>query len=319
MLQRFAQEWSRRTRLTQGRWRWIGYLLTLAAVVYLVYTLAKGNIQLNQVDLRVYGWALLASLGFYLVSLVIQFFIWTRLISFHRRATWQDVEIYSRMVLMRSLPGGAWHWVGRISMYSGATEVPTRVVVLGNFLEWALLILVGAAIFVAFLPYPVLSVLGCLLLAGAAIALAVSWQPPERGWLRRLAEAFLWVILDGFVWLAGAAILYSFTGALAGFGRLQPLQALYVWTFSGSLSMLIIFLPSSLGVREISLVALLQPTINPSIALLIALLIRIVFIFADIFWGLTGWLISQMILWRHGKRGALPEVENPAAIARKND
>jgi hypothetical protein len=223
------------------------------------------------------------------------------------------------MVLMRSLPGGAWHWVGRISMYSGATEVPTRVVVLGIFLEWALLILVGAAIFVAFLPFPVLSVLGSLLLAGAAIALAVSWQPSERGWPRRLAEAFLWVMLDGVVWLAGTAILFLFAGALAGFGRLQPLQSLYVWTFSGSLSMLIIFLPSSLGVREISLVARLQPTFDTSVALLIALLIRIVFIFADIFWGLAGWLLSQAVPWRHRKQGALQGAENPAAIARKND
>lgn len=303
LLQGLAQAWEKRAKLTRSRWRWVGYLLTLAAVAYLVYTLVRGNLQLRQVDWRVYSGALLASLGFYLLSLLIQFFLWSRLIAEHRRATWQDAEIYARMVLMRSLPGGAWHWIGRISMYAGGTEVPQRVIVLGNFLEWALVILAGAATFIAFLSFPLapaLPVLGSLALLGAALALGMAWQPKTRPRLLRLAEAALWISLDLVVWLAGAAILYVFVQALAGAGRMGPLEAVYVWTFSGSLSMLIVFLPSSLGVRELSLVALLQPYMDPSVALLVALLIRVVFNAADVFWGLAGWLLSQLVLRRGG-------------------
>jgi uncharacterized membrane protein YbhN (UPF0104 family) len=66
--------------------------------------------------------------------------------------------------------------------------------------------------------------------------------------------------------------------------------------------MLIVFLPSSLGVREASLILLLQPALPVSMALLIALLIRIVFIFADLVWGMIGVILSQAVL----RRKALP-------------
>jgi hypothetical protein len=245
---------------------------------------------------------MLAAFGLYLISLVIQFFTWSRIISFHRKVSWQDVDIYARMILMRSLPGGAWHWIGRISMYSGSTEVPTRVVVLGNFLEWILLILMGAAIFLAFTGSLYLRLLAILLVISAALGLSIAWQPPDRSWGKRLAEAVLWVILDGVVWIAGAVIFYLFTLAVAGREPLSFPESLRIWTFSGSLLMLIIFLPSSLGVREITLVWLLQPYISTSLALLIALLIRVVFMLADILWGLFGWSFSQIILRRLAAR-----------------
>lgn len=298
IIEHLAQIWSQKSRGSRGFWKWLGYLLTLAAVVYLAYMLAKGNLSLRQVNWKIYGTSIAAALGVYLLSLVIQFFTWSRMISFHRKIDWQDINIYSRMILMRSLPGGAWHWIGRISMYSSATEVPTKVVVLGNFLEWILLILVGLAIWVGSIPFPVLPILGTLLLAGAAVWLAASWQPAERGWPRRLAEAGGWVILDGLVWGLGAVILYLFVRATGSGSSFQWVDSLRAWSLSGSLSMLIIVLPSSLGIREISLIALLQPVLSTSLALLVALMIRIVFTIADVFWGILGWLLSQVIL-RH--------------------
>jgi hypothetical protein len=302
MLARIAQAWANRTKIRGPFWRWAGYLLTLAAIAYLVYTLARGELQLRELDWENYGAALAGSLGFYLVSLLIQFHLWGRLLSAHRRIGWQDFEIYSRAVLMRSLPGGAWHWFGRITMYSGSTEVPTRVVVMGNFLEWALQILVGAAIFLALINIPVAAILGPLALTGAALALGAAWQPAARSWPQRLAESGLWVCLYVVVWLAGAAILYLLIWAASLSGGVGIQDAIYIWTFSGSLSMLIIFLPSSLGIREISLVALLQPFIEPSTALVVALLIRVLFMFADFFWGIIGWMVSQAVLKRRTQR-----------------
>ncbi len=298
MLQRLAQSWAGTRKISNNRWRWIGTILTLAAVVYLIITLARGDLKLEQIDWKTYGLVILASFGLYLISLIIQFFTWSRIISFYRKVGWQDVDIYARMILMRSLPGGAWHWVGRISMYSGSTEVPTRIVVLGNFLEWILLILMGASIFLAYTGNPILRVLAIILVISAAVGLSFAWQPPQRSWSKRLAEAGLWAFLDIVVWFAGAGIFYLFTVAVAGREPVSFPEALRIWTFSGSLLMLIIFLPSSLGVREITLVWLLQPYLATSLALLIALLIRVVFMLADIIWGLFGWMFSQIILRR---------------------
>jgi hypothetical protein len=214
---------------------------------------------------------------------------------------------------MRSLPGGAWHWVGRISMYSGTTEVPARVVVLGNFLEWALLILAGAAITLAFTTHLLLRVLLVSVCLGAGLWLAVAWQPAARRPLVKLAEGALWLVLDGIAWISGAWILYLFVHAVGSQAPFGFWEALRIWTFAGSLSMLIIFLPSSLGIREVSLVWLLQPYQEVSLAILVALLIRVIFMFADIFWGFAGWGVSQLFLSRSRRDATfLPTVENPA-------
>jgi hypothetical protein len=298
LLQRIAQAWAVRANRKSGLWRWLGHGLTLIAIVYLFFILSRGELKLQQVDWAVYGSAILVSLGVYLISLLIQFFIWSRLISFHRKASWTDLNIYSQMILMRSLPGGAWHWIGRISMYSAETEIPTRVVVLGNFLEWGLLILTGAGITLALTRGSTLWILLSALAVVAAFSLAFAWQSRTLSWWERAANSLQWLFLFCLVWLAGSAILYLFVQAVAGPGRLDWVEALRVWAFSGSVSLLIVFLPSSLGVREASLILLLQPGLPVSMALLTALLIRIVFIIADLLWGIAGVILSQAILRR---------------------
>jgi hypothetical protein len=296
MIDRLAAFWSSKKPKSTKFWQWLSLLLTIAMIVYLVYAFTQGQLRLNQINWKAYRWAILAVLVIYLLSLVNQFFVWTRIISFHRKASWQDVDIYARMILMRSLPGGAWHWLGRISMYSGETDVPARVVLLSNFLEWALLTLSSLGIFFSTLPIHWMGfVLGALTFS-AALTLAISWQPATRKWITRLAEGGLWLALYSSGWFLAAVILYIIVQAVSGPGQVDVWGALKASTLAGSLGMLVTMLPSSLGVREISMVWLLQAKLSPSIALLIALMLRIIYTLADAIWGLIGWLISYLIL-----------------------
>ena len=296
MIDRLADYWSSKKRKDSKLWRWLSFLLTIAMVAYLAYAFTQGGLRLDQIDWKAYGGVVLAVLGIYLLSLIVQFYVWTRIISFHRKVSWQDVDIYARMILMRSLPGGAWHWVGRISMYSSGTEVSTRVVVLGNFLEWVLFTLSGAGIFFVTLPLPGLGFPLAALTFGATLALAIGWQPATRKWTIRLAEGSLWMALYSMAWFLAAAILYLIVQAVAGPGQLNGWEALKAWSLTGSLGMLITMLPSSLGVREITLVWMLQARLTPSVALLIALMLRIIYTLADAIWGMAGWLMSYLIL-----------------------
>jgi len=296
MIDRLADYWSSKKPKRSKLWRWLSFLLTIAMIAYLVYAFTQGGLRLDQIDWKAYGGAVLAVLGIYLLSLIIQFYVWARIISFHRKVSWQDVDIYARMILMRSLPGGAWHWVGRISMYSSGTEVSTRVVVLGNFLEWVLFTLSGAGIFFVTLPLPGLGFPLAALTFGATLALAIGWQPATRKWTIRLAEGSLWMALYSMAWFLAAAILYLIVQAVAGPGQLNGWEALKAWSLTGSLGMLITMLPSSLGVREITLVWMLQARLTPSVALLIALMLRIIYTLADAIWGMAGWLMSYLIL-----------------------
>ncbi|GAB4500578.1 MAG: hypothetical protein Fur0035_01180 [Anaerolineales bacterium] len=296
MIDRLADYWSSKKPKSSKLWRYLSLSLTVMMVAYLAYSLTQGKLRLDRIDWKAYGGAISASMALYLASLILQFIVWARIIFFHHKTGWEDVSIFARTILMRSLPGGAWHWVGRISMYSGGGEVSTRVVIAGNFLEWALITLSGLMVFFATLiGWPRLL---AVFAACAALALAVFWQPAERKWAARLVEAILWIVLYSLMWALAAGILYLMTKAVAGSGYLSEWESLKVWTLTGSLSMLVTMLPSSLGIREVTLVWMLQSVLNPSIALLIALMLRIIYTLADVVWGMAGWAVSSLILYR---------------------
>jgi hypothetical protein len=296
MKQRIFETWSKTTAIMRARGRWVGYALTALAVVYLGGVLLYSGFKIPAIDWHAYLLASLATLGLYLISLLLQFFVWTRLFSFHHRVGWRDMEIYARMILVRRLPGGIWHWLGRASLYTATTSVRTKVVLYGNLMEWGMLILIAGSISAIELDAVPISarVLLSALMVGGTIALAVTWQPHTRAWWLRLAEAALWVLLYGVAWLIGGIILYLVARA-AGANQLEWATAVGVWTLAGGVSMIITIVPV-IGVQEVSLVFLLQPYLPVSAALLVALLLRLLFTLSDALWGLTGWAIASLAL-----------------------
>lgn len=281
----------------RARGRWVGYALTALAVVYLGGVLLYGGFKIPAIDWHAYLLASLATLGLYLISLLLQFFVWTRLFSFHHRVGWRDMEIYARMILVRRLPGGIWHWLGRAALYTATTSVRTKVVLFGNLMEWGMLVLIAGSIFAIELdavPISARVMLPALMVSGA-IALAVAWQPRVRAWWLRVAEAALWALLYGVAWYIGGTILYLVARA-AGANQLEWATAVGVWTLAGGVSMIITIVPAVIGVQEVSLVFLLQPYLPVSAALLVALLLRLLFTLSDALWGLTGWAIASLAL-----------------------
>lgn len=298
MIERLLAAFARSGRERRYRWRWLGYLLTTAALFYLAYVLIGSSTRLRQVDLSNYLMPVLAAIGIYLVSLIVQFVVWARMISFHRHVGWEDIKIYARTILMRRLPGGPWHWVGRISMYSSSTEVPARVSAAGSLVEWTLVLLVGAGLFFAVAEgLPALLRLSLLSAAtGLALAIAIVWQPHTRSRATRLAEAILWIFLYAVAWQAGLVIFLAIANtAGAGLGWLEGMQ---VWMVAGGLGVITVVLPFTLGVLEASLVLLLQPYLDPLLALVVALMIRLIYVAGDALWGFLGWQFGRLIFLR---------------------
>jgi hypothetical protein len=294
--QRLVEVWTKTTAIMRSRGRWVGYVLTGLAVIYLGGVLLYSGLKFPVIDWNAYLLASFATIGLYLVSLLPQFFVWIRLFSSHHRVGWRDMEIYARMILVRRLPGGIWHWLGRATLYTALTSVRTEVVLFGNLMEWGMLILIAggiSAIELLSFSAGVRILLTTLAVAGA-IALAVTWQPRARAWWLRLAEAVLWVFLYGFAWFIGGFILYIFARA-SGANQLNLATAVGLWSLTGGVSMIITILPV-IGVQEVSLVFLLQPYLPASVALLVALLFRLLFTLSDVLWGLTGWGIASLAL-----------------------
>jgi hypothetical protein len=228
------------------------------------------------------------------------------MISFHHRITWRDIAIYSRVLLMRRLPGGMWHWVDRTAMYTGATTVSGRVVMLANFLEWSILLILAIAIAVVGWPgsHALLRGTISLSLALLALFLAYTWQPNERRKITRLTESVLWLGLYITAWIAGGLILYLFGHTTQqavdlSMGSYQPLsfaRSFWAWAIAGGSSFLLVFIPAGLGVREITLTWLLMPNLPVSGIILVAILIRVTYALADMVWGSLGMFLSIQVL-----------------------
>jgi hypothetical protein len=209
-------------------------------------------------------------------------------------------------VLLRYLPGGVWQWVGRATEYKAVTSVPARVIVLANFSEWGLLLLVALALYlftgVGFAgPHWGQMGLGALALA-SALGLGIRWQPKSRSRRLRLAESVLWIACYGVAWFLGGAIVYLWV-RYSGSQLLEWSQAIRIWTLTGGIGF-ISSLVAGLMIREITLTWLLQPYLPVASGLLVALLIRVLFTLADVLWAGAGWALSRYFLSGRGRFGS---------------
>jgi hypothetical protein len=294
-------------------WRWLGYGLTAAALGYAALILALGWQQLGAVSLRAYLPAVGLTLVLHLASFLIQLGIWLRLMAARHPVGWRDVHIYSRMVLVRSLPGGVWHWIGRAALYRATTEVPSRVIVVSNLVEWGLLLAVALGVYLAAQAArgPAVVVAAALVLAAACLG-AARWQPASKPIHVRLAESAAWVLGYLLAWVFGGVIVWLFAQA-AGSPTLSLVAAVSIWSLTGGLGLLTNLVPIGFGVREVTLTLLLQGHVAPAVGLWISLLMRLVFTLADSAWALLGWGWSSFMLRRAGASG--PVGSPPVALS----
>jgi len=218
------------------------------------------------------------------------------MLSFYHRAGWRDIEIYMQTILMRRLPGGAWHWIGRSSSYSVHTTVGAGPVFKANIIEWLALIVTAVGVIGVFLTTlsPIVRVSLVVLSLVLGIALFNLWFSGRLDFGRRTLISVSWMIAYAGSWYMGGLILHRLIQAVYT-SDITVVESTAIWAMAGSVSMLMIVLPSGLGIRELSLTFLLQSHVPISVAILTALLIRLTFSLADVLWGASGWLISRSI------------------------
>lgn len=286
--------WTQVLETTQKRWKWLGRILVLISWVYIIFLIIANWAQLKEIAWVSYGAPIIFGLLLYLLSLIAQFFIWVQLLGYQRSFQWFDLVVYAKSILLKRLPGGMWHWVGRTIMYREVTQISPRNVMLANLFELCVFIGVAMIIFLAGwqeLQIAVRVFLGSL----GSIALGwllYSWLPGVDFVFQKIIVVVRIFVLTAFSWFLGAAIVWllvvSTDDVPFGIG-----DALWIWAISGGISMMIIVIPSGLGLREITLSALLVRFITLPEAIMVAVLIRFIFIGADIIWGGLGLAISN--------------------------
>jgi uncharacterized membrane protein YbhN (UPF0104 family) len=258
-----------------------------------------------------FGW-LAASFGVFSVDLLLVIAIWARLLqALGVNLPFRDhFLIYAQANAGKRLPGTLWYVASRVSLYEQRGIAPVTIAVASG-LEFLLsfttsaifgLVTVGDLLWTQVLPHlaadvgmpALIAIVTGLAATGAGVAAAgsrllrkrlgpqVDWRAlrlPTATWLR-LGAAYV------CVWLLGGIFLLCICLAFAPWPALEQLRlTIGTWALSSMLATVALLLPSSLGVKELSVGFLLGTALPASTAVLAAVLARLMTTTFDFAWS----------------------------------
>jgi len=286
---------SRESRIVFGA---VIVLLSLAFLGYLIYdnwaTLTAYHWQLDYLQLAL---TLLFHLGAYIVA------IWAWHLIIKRLAgagdLRQNARIYCYSAVARRLPGIAWDIATRVVMYDYA-GVSKAAVGLASLLEVVLIILAGIVSYLALAPFTLsyMSRLGSWVLVGA-LALGVVLIHPRMVTYAvrkvkkdalpislRYRDTLQWLLMYLLTWIVSALLLYATIRSIYDLPATYLLQVVADWTLAGVLTSFITFVPTGLGLKEVTLTLLMSRYMPQYIAVVAAILVRLLTIGYSILWAL---------------------------------
>jgi len=308
--------------------RLIGAGGLLLSVGFLAFLLASGWEELRAYDAwNTYLSAAAAGFLIYPLSLVVQAWVWHRIISTFSGGSncWRDIEIYAYSHLMRRLPGMVWYLAGRTARYYGQ-GIKTEITLAASALEWFLLLAAAAMIYVTlslFRASGMLLSVVLLFLVVVSVSLLLRWSLSLGSWRRFSAWApkrmqvltgaslpgvedlALWLLLYVIAYFMAGGILLLLIEAVTPGSGAGLIAATRIWSLSGGLSFFLsAIIPAGLGVREVSLALLLSPFVPSPATALIPIVMRLLFVSGDLVWGGLLWIVART-LWRRKERTSL--------------
>lgn len=300
-------------RLVRFPWRRLTTLASALLLLFFVWYIVR-QFRTSDYDF----WLLVQSLtvstlfilfALYSVALVLALWAWTSMMSqVAKPVPWPTHwYIYTVTNVTRRLPGSLWHVAGRTVLYH-QRGVARRAVALVSGLEVAFTMMSGSLVLLLTWPaiathfegqwQGVVLVIG-ILVGGTLLLHPASWRRFRQlsGSLTSDTQPFSlfvglkWLLAYGVVWVVGGLMVV----VLANQFHPLPLSTwpavIGSWVFASLLGILIMILPSGLGVTDLSLTLMLSFYMPTPIAALSALGARLMFtlfelIFALIWGGL---------------------------------
>ena len=238
------------------------------------------------------GWRIAYVFILYFLSLMFQGVAWTLIINQGLSHYLDDLNVYIKSILMRRLPGGFWHWIGRSNLYEDLNYKPKTSIAYANIIEWICLILTGFSWFLL-IENRTFGIILCLF---SFIVIYFLINRLNRVDPTSIILTISFLVLYSLSWIFGGWILQELVVNVFGTNNFSLTTAISVWALSGTIGMLTFFLPGGLFFREFSLLMLLSTHLSYSKILLLALVIRIVFVVSDILFSLVGFLILNNLI-----------------------
>lgn len=295
--------------------RGIVYGISAAAVLILI-----GMFYSSWKSLQEYTWNLaplpiLYSFLAYLAAVGLAVVVWARMLrTFGGVTAWRShIRAFCVSRIGYRLPGPMLHIPGRLMLYEG--RIPTKIIFLGSGLE--LLVMMVASILVGILSgrsFDNFAALGIGLAVSVALLAAlpglVAWFS-KKGYLQisrriRFRDLFEWTLWHVLIWILGALTVFFLINAFYPLSVAELPSVVAAWSISGVVSIIVVFLPMGLGLRELSFSLLLSSFMPSGIAVLTAVLSRFLLMAYDfIIAGCAYYLIH-------------PDTQNGPAVGIKN-
>jgi hypothetical protein len=261
----------------------------------------------NWTELRSYDWQadlryiLYAGLG-YPLAYVPTIWCWHRIIG-RVGCFWNariNTHIFSLTSLGRYVPGAIWHIAGRAYWYQ-EQGIPGSQVVIGSVWETTVFVTSGLLMYtlVGWRQIHLFSLATILLAILLPVALdrliANTWRrlgllPPSS--MRPLDILTLYAFL-GLAWAFGGLLLWWVTNAIYPLEVSALPSVIGVWGLAGAIGIVAGFLVGGLGIRELTLSALLSQLVPLPVAIVVALAFRLVLTASEGIWALTISLLTR--------------------------
>ncbi|MDO9087403.1 MAG: hypothetical protein Q7U53_14435 [Anaerolineaceae bacterium] len=217
-----------------------------------------------------------------------------------------NVKIYLSTLAARRLPGSIIHVLGRVSLYKLLGQSLKRIA-LASALEYILIVWSGVilTILFTFINFHIIDKFWILILIGLVIFM-VTINPKFINFLLNKLnreeyktqlnywKILYWLIGYSIIWLLGGFFLILIIYTINSDLKFLWYQSVLPWISSGIIGMIITFLPSGLGVVEITLSSYLSKFVGISIALSAALLSRIIQTFIDVIISFLFLLLNKL-------------------------
>lgn len=255
----------------------INTILILFSYLYPILLILISWKDIGDLDLSNTSYPFLISLFYGFVSLILQAVNWNFIVNRNFSKPINNVEIYFKTLLMRRLPGGFWHWHGRLNLYNNLNTQPTKKISKANAVEFLGLIFSGA---ITFLLMENLY-FGVVIFLFSFLVLFFFTREKHKALSNYLIPIFL--ILSYIVcWFMGGYILHTLFNYVSPTQSLGLTKAISYWVITGTIGTIFFFMPITGIFRELTLTALLSNYLEFSKIILLSLLIRIALYVCDV-------------------------------------
>ncbi|MFX1411326.1 MAG: lysylphosphatidylglycerol synthase domain-containing protein [Promethearchaeota archaeon] len=299
--------------------RWVRHCLTLTGIGLALLVIGS-TVYHNWAEFQAFSWQLnplpLVGAGVALVLAfglnILTWYLISRVFG-SRVGFWKDLEIYSFSTVIRRLPGIIWQLAGRTYLYHQA-ETTLAVPLWGTL--WEIFVQVSSGMLLMALMLVLSPQLRAEFPGGMwalLFLIPIGWftlRPRDAvSLVRRIVpkmtgepnltwhDVSVWTGLYVLSWILGGAILYFLICALDP----QPWTLLPVFAglvaTSGVLSLLAAPIPGGLGVREISLLLLLQLYVQSPVAVAAVVMLRMWLLLGEACIALFFFLLARGRVW----------------------